>query len=352
MTNVVQLTVAATQPTAPIGSIVVTVYPREKLDEERVDLFADLLKTGHVFDPVKVVVQDHVLNLLDGRHRIKAHKKAGLTEITYEIQNVERKYWLLEAGRLNGRSSKPLATGEIKQMILRAYQNDGVTPDEIFCYLKDICSKSWIYKTLTPIRASEKDVRKQRVFDLNRRGKSYSEIEKQTGVNRATAQRWVTQNTEVRAANERDTDPDYVVETTQRQSKKAGDGRADDRLDGDSVSRQSLSSNVQRSRIDGTHSAVQDSYGGFSNHNRESWYHLKKNVESFYDWKPNDETTLFCLHEINYSVPIKAICQMSEISESGVQRIALALLCFYHYENMSDRQVVAKTTVSEGLNGS
>lgn len=38
---------------------------------------------------------------------------------------------------------------------------------------------------------------------------------------------------------------------------------------------------------------------------------------------------------------------MSEISESCVQRIALALLCFYHYENMSDSQVVAKTAVSE-----
>ena len=57
MADVVQLTAAATQLTAPIGSIVVTVFPREKLDEERVDLFAELLKTGHVFDPVKVVEQ-------------------------------------------------------------------------------------------------------------------------------------------------------------------------------------------------------------------------------------------------------------------------------------------------------
>ena len=40
MADVVQLTAATTQLTAPIGSIVVTVYPREKLDEERVDLFA------------------------------------------------------------------------------------------------------------------------------------------------------------------------------------------------------------------------------------------------------------------------------------------------------------------------
>ncbi len=347
MADVVQLTAATTKLTAPIGSILVTVYPREKLDEERVDLFADLLKTGHVFDPVKVVVQDQVLYLLDGRHRVEAHKKAGLTEITYEIQNIERKYWLLEAGRLNGRSSKPLATGEIKQMILSAYRNDGVTPDEIFRYLKDICSKSWIYKTLTPIRASEKDARKQRVFDLHRGGKSYSEIEKLTGVNRATAQRWVTQNTEVRAANEGDTDPDHVVEAKQRQSKNAGDWRADDRLDGDSASRQALPSNVQRGLIDATHSEIQDNNGGFNNRNRESWYNLKKNVESFYDWKPNDETTLFCLHEINYGVPIKAICQMSEISESCVQRIALALLCFYHYENMSVSQIVAKTAVSE-----
>jgi hypothetical protein len=157
----------------------------------------------------------------------------------------------------------------------------------------------------------------------------------------------VTQNTEVRAANERDTDSDYVVEAKQRQSKNAGDWRADDRLDGDSASRQALSSNLLRSLIDETHSAVQDNNGGFSNHNRESWYNLKKNVESFYDWKPNDETTLFCLHEINYGVPTKAICQMSETSDACVQRIALALLCFYHYENMSVSQIVAKTAVSE-----
>jgi hypothetical protein len=37
MADVVQLTAAATQLTAPIGSIVVTIYPPEKLDEERVE---------------------------------------------------------------------------------------------------------------------------------------------------------------------------------------------------------------------------------------------------------------------------------------------------------------------------
>ena len=38
---------------------------------------------------------------------------------------------------------------------------------------------------------------------------------------------------------------------------------------------------------------------------------------------------------------------MSETYQSWVQRIALALLCFYHYEDMSVSQVVAKTAVSE-----
>jgi hypothetical protein len=347
MADVVQLTAAATPLTAPIGSVVVTVYPREKLDEERVELFAELLKTGHVFDPVKVVELDKVLYLLDGCHRVEAHKKAGQTEITYEIHNVEKKYWLLEAGRLNGRSSKPLATGEIKQMILRAYQNDGVTPEEIFHYLKDICSKSWIYKTLAPIRALEKDALKQRLFNLHRAGKSYSEIEKLSGVNRATAQRWVTQNTEIRAANGGDTDPDHGVKAKQRNLENAGDETADDNLDGNSANHQTPPCNVQRGLINETPGAIQYNDDGFSNHNRESWYHLKKNVESFYDWKTNDETTLFCLHEINHSVPIKAICQMSETSQGCVQRIALALLCFYHYEDMSVSQVVAKTAVSE-----
>lgn len=347
MADVVQLTTATTQLIAPIGSIVVSVYPREKLDEERVDLFADLLKTGHVFDPVKVVTQDQVLYLLDGRHRIEAHKKAGLIEVTYELHNVERKYWLLEAGRLNGRSSKPLATGEIKQMILSAYRHDCVTPDEIFQYLKDICSKSWIYKTLTPIRASEKNASKQRVFDLHRKGKSYSEIEKLTGVNRATAQRWVTQDPEIRTANKAEADSDLLAEAKQDPSKRAGDEWVDDSRDSDPAGSQALPGTVQRGPIGGTHSAIQNNNGGVGIHNRESWYNLKKNVESFYNWKSNDETTLFCLHEINYAVSLKAICQMSETTQSYIQRIALALLCFYHYENMTVAQAVAKTAASE-----
>ena len=347
MADVVQLTTAATQLTAPIDSVVVTVYPREKLDEERVELFAELLKTGHVFDPVKVVEQDKVLYLLDGCHRVEAHKKAGQTEITYEIHNVEKKYWLLEAGRLNGRSSKPLATGEIKQMILRAYQKDGVTPEEIFHYLKDICSKSWIYKTLAPIRALEKDALKQRLFDLHRAGKSYSEIENLTGVNRATAQRWVTQHTEFLSVNGGDAKSDNEIKAKQRKLEITGDGTSDDSLDRNSANHQTPPCNVQGGLINQTPSAIQDNKDGFCNHNRESWYHLKKNVKSFYDWKTNDETTLFCLHEINHSVPINAICQMSETSQCCVQRIALALLCYYHYENTSFSQVVAKTAISE-----
>ena len=48
-------------------------YPREGVDEERVKEFAELLKEGVKFDPIKVTNESVVL---DGIHRLKAHELA------------------------------------------------------------------------------------------------------------------------------------------------------------------------------------------------------------------------------------------------------------------------------------
>ena len=62
---------------APVDSILVTLDMREKMDEDRISEFVDLLNAGHVLDPIIITIDDGVLYLIDGRYRIEAHKRVG-----------------------------------------------------------------------------------------------------------------------------------------------------------------------------------------------------------------------------------------------------------------------------------
>ena len=124
---------------APVDSILVTLDMREKMDEDRIVEFVDLLNAGHVLDPIIITVDDGVLYLIDGKYRIEAHKRAGIPEIEYDIVEEQRKHWILLAAKLNSGCALPLKIGELKKIIIRAYQ-DGSKPKEIYKYLQNRCS--------------------------------------------------------------------------------------------------------------------------------------------------------------------------------------------------------------------
>ena len=282
---------------APVDSILVTLDMREKMDEDRIVEFVDLLNAGHVLDPIIITVDDGVLYLIDGKYRIEAHKQAGIPEIEYDIVDEQRRNWMLLAAKLNSGCALPLKKGELKKIIIRAYK-DGSKPKEIYKYLQTICSWSWIRKTLAPYIRKMKEEKKKKVINLKKEGLKLSEIEKRTGVNMKTAQRYIAQE----------------------------------------LNHEPLNSDFDKNYSDNE----EDSESQIQQDQDMAWIALKKSFDKIHDWKPNDEATLFCIHKIKAGEFIARICKIIDCPEVTIRYVAVAMLFLYSYEDMTIEDLADK----------
>ncbi len=67
-----------------------SIYPREKIDQKRIGIFAENMRDGFNFDPIEI--QGHPerkgkYRILDGVHRWSAYKEVGLGELEIIIKN-------------------------------------------------------------------------------------------------------------------------------------------------------------------------------------------------------------------------------------------------------------------------
>lgn len=163
-------------------------YPREGVDEERVKEFAELLKEGVKFDPIKVTKESVVL---DGIHRLKAHELAGLDEIEVEIVEDAGKFLLLTAASLNSKHGKPLTNAEKRSVV------EKVLAAEPEIELKELAnalavSKSTVYGWTEEIRQGRDERLKQRALGLRGQGRTEREIADEIGVPRQTISDWIS----------------------------------------------------------------------------------------------------------------------------------------------------------------
>jgi len=274
----------------PVDSILVTLDMREKMDEDRIAEFVDLLNAGHVLEPIIITVDDGVLYLIDGRYRIEAHKRAGIPEIEYDIVEEQRKHWILLAAKLNSGCALPLKNGELKKIIIRAYK-DGSKPKEIYKYLQNRCSWAWVRITLAPYIRKVKEEKKKKVITLKKKGLKLSEIEKKTGVNMKTAQRYIAQE----------------------------------------LNHGTLDSHCDKNKLD----MEEDSEPHIQLDKDMAWIALKKSFDKIHEWKPNDEATLFCIYKIKTGEFITRICKMIDYPEVTIRYVAVAMLFLYNYEDIT-----------------
>lgn len=282
---------------APVDSILVTLDMREKMDEDRISEFVDLLNAGHVLDPIIITIDDGVLYLIDGRYRIEAHKRVGISEIEYDIVEEQRKRWILLAAKLNSGCALPLKKGELKNIILRAYQ-DGSKPKEIYKYLHTRCSWRWVRKTLAPYMRQVKEEKKKKVITLKKKGLKLSEIEKKTGVNMKTAQRYIAQE----------------------------------------LNHEPLDIDFDENKPD----VEEDSEPPIQQDQDMAWIALKKSFDKIHEWKPNDEATLFCIYKIKAGEFITRICKMIDYPEVTIRYVAVAMLFLYNYEDITTEDLSGK----------
>ena len=120
----------------PISDIILdeSIYPRDKIDQRRVGIFAENMRDGFNFDPIEI--QRHPerkgkYRILDGVHRWSAYKEVGLAKLEVIIKNLNKADPLLyAAGRAIG--PRQLTEDETKNTARRAFQNNpGLTSSDI-----------------------------------------------------------------------------------------------------------------------------------------------------------------------------------------------------------------------------
>ena len=72
------------------------IYPRERIDQKRVGIFAENIRDGFKFDPIEVQLhplKQEKYRILDGAHRWSAYKATGITEVAEKYGWTEPMVW-------------------------------------------------------------------------------------------------------------------------------------------------------------------------------------------------------------------------------------------------------------------
>jgi hypothetical protein len=161
------------------------IYPRFNTDIERIRLFAELLDCDTRFPPIKVVRENGFFVLLDGQHRLEAHRQAGKERIPCEVWKIKKEHRRLAAARFNHMSSKPLTAKELQKTIRDAWEIDEIREaNEIATHLN--CSVRYVRRVLQSVRQREKEKVKKEIVKLSREGVSVRDIGKTLQIAKST----------------------------------------------------------------------------------------------------------------------------------------------------------------------
>ncbi|RLB08953.1 MAG: hypothetical protein DRG59_03685 [Deltaproteobacteria bacterium] len=162
------------------------IYPRFEIDFQRVEYFAELMKTGTQFPPLCVVKENDLCVLLDGKHRLEAKKQIGETDVEVKVCNTPKKYWRLAAARFNLQSSKPLSGDELKMVIIEAWKSGIRHSSEIAEQIGYACTARYVRKIIKPLRDRNRQERERQIRDLESQGLSQRQIAELLGISPGT----------------------------------------------------------------------------------------------------------------------------------------------------------------------
>jgi len=120
----------------PINNLVLDneIYPRSGIDHRRVQMFADNLRDGFVFDPIHVQAhpqEKDKYRILDGAHRWQAYKDVGMNEVPATIIKLDGNDPLLYAAK-QAIGPRQLNEEECRETARRAFQNNNrLTSEQI-----------------------------------------------------------------------------------------------------------------------------------------------------------------------------------------------------------------------------
>lgn len=156
------------------------IYPRQKWNTSTIERYADAIEAGEQFPPI--ILEEGTNRLLDGKHRLEAHKRVGAESICAEWHvipaDITAKYY---AASLSARHGDRLSNADIKEIAEAEFEiNPQLDPAK---WGKGLgVSKSTVYRWVSHILEREKADRASKAWRLSKLGWTQSEIGNKLGV--------------------------------------------------------------------------------------------------------------------------------------------------------------------------
>jgi len=361
-----------------LDEIEIDFYPRESIDRKRVDLIAEMMEHGTIFDPILLAEEKGKYFLIDGRHRITAREKNGGKQIDAQILELKKELWAAYSIRYNSGKSLQLKGKELKDAIWKAHLDSKLPPAKIAEIVN--ASEDWVNKILRKKRDKDKREKASTCYNLREKGISFGKISKITGVPKSTAERYVKEEQERREAVKK---KELEREEKAALAKKRAEERAykkaenferenencvkvedgDSLVDGLDEFTSAFTSPSQiidfedgeeyKEMLEGIDDPSLDTlppdqlefeelqpseYEEFSPYEKTSKLIIA--FEKFFKKiNKNERSTLYILDHVSKNTPIVDIAAELDCPKEWVRNTAVALLYFYHYEEIDVDEV-------------
>jgi len=160
--------------------------------EEKVEEYKELIEEGVEFDPILVWErEDGRYWVIDGVHRIEAHKRAGKERIKAKLVKCKDELdYRIKAIQANLKHGLALAKGE-SPILAQTLYKQGLSEEEIkkVFGVKDRTVREW----LKPVKEEEKREKIKKALELREKGYTQEQIAKELGVGQGTISKWLSE---------------------------------------------------------------------------------------------------------------------------------------------------------------
>jgi DNA modification methylase/predicted transcriptional regulator/uncharacterized ParB-like nuclease family protein len=160
------------------------IYPRAKWSTATIERYADALEAGDEFPPIVVCADSGVL--LDGKHRLEAHKKAGRETIAVERRQVHAGVPVkLFAASLSARHGDRMSNGDLRDVVRETYTTNPEFKQKDVAALLAV-SPARVSEFASDILAKRREERRAKALRLTRLGWTQEQIAARLGVSQPT----------------------------------------------------------------------------------------------------------------------------------------------------------------------
>jgi hypothetical protein len=161
-----------------------SIYPRSKWSTSDIDRYVDFLEAGETLPPL--VLEEGTNRLLDGKHRLEAHKRVGSENVPVRHDSipdgVPAKLYSLSLSMRNGLAP---ARADVKTVIRGVYETNPEFKQADIVHLLGV-SKSWVSENTSDITAKRREERRAKALRLYALGWTQEEIAARLTVARTT----------------------------------------------------------------------------------------------------------------------------------------------------------------------